>query len=176
MNGQKGGGSMRRSTIVLGTIAALVLVGGVVLAEETPSFIPADQQIPVPKPESGQQVAVIQVALQGVAEKPTAEVRSAVVLDGFAPKVVARSAGEWQVRVIGEKELKYLIPNPLLDVEADGERDDPNDPYDQVILETYDWTLIVPMYDQGAALGATSVEVTDVASGNVILTTELKRQ
>ena len=168
---------MRRSTIVLGVIAALAVVGGVALAEDViPTMVPADQQIPVPKPANGQQVGVIQVALQGSAEKPRAEVRSATVLDSFAPKVVARSAGEWQVRVIGEKELKYLIPNPLLDVEADGERDDPKDPYDQVILETYDWTLIVPIYDQGATLGAKSVEVTDVASGNVILTTDLKRQ
>ena len=167
---------MRRSTILAGGIAAIVVAGVVVAGGGIPTFQPADRQVPAPKPDQGQQVAVIQVALRSDGEKVTAEVRSADVIDGFAPKVFARSAGEWQVRVIGERELVYLIPNPLLDVEADGERDDPNDPYDQVVLETFDWTLIVPMYHEGASLGATSVEVTDVASREVILTTELKRQ
>jgi hypothetical protein len=174
---RKGGRPMRRSTIVVGVVAALVVIGGVALAEDViPSFVPADQQVPVPTPDKGQQVAVIEVALRADGEKATGEVRSATVIDGFAPKVVARSAGDWQVLVKGEHELKYLIPNPLLDIEAESEKDDPKDPYDQVQLGTYDWTLIVPMYDLGVSLGATSVEVSDVASGNVIFTTELKRQ
>ena len=168
---------MRRSTIVAAAFGAFAIVVGVALAEDAvPTLFPADQQVPAPTPDHGQQVAVIVVALRADGEKVSGEILSAVVIDSFAPKEIARSAGEWQVRVIGEKEVKYLILNPLLDIEADAEKPEENDPYDQVTLDSFEWTLVVPLYDQATAFGATAVEVSDVASGNVIFKADLKRK
>jgi hypothetical protein len=76
------------------------------------------------------------------------------------------------VRVEGEKELRYLIPNPLLDVEVEnGDKED--DPYDSVPTDNLDWTLVVPLYADGQSLGATRVQVVDVASEAVIIDVEV---
>jgi hypothetical protein len=158
-----------------GALVGVAILGAIAVAQpefEVPGFLPADQQIPVATPDAGQQVAVLQVGLTSDGGKVAAEVRSKEVIDSFAPKSVARSAGEWEVRVLGEKELTYRIPNPLLDVEIE----DPENvkaPYQAVPTETLDWTLIVPLYDQGEPLGATQIEVVDIESGAVILATDL---
>lgn len=165
--------SVRRSWIVAAALAALALIGAVaVVAQdfELPGFLPADDQRPVATPTEGEQVLVLQVDLSSDGQKVTAEIRSQEVVDNFAPKAVARSAGEWEVRVGGEKELVYQIRNPLLDVEAEN-TNDPENPYVYVPTETLDWTLVVPLYDEGQPLGATSVQVVDLATGEIILET-----
>lgn len=170
---------MLRRWIVVAGIASTVLVSAVALAQELPElpdFLPADQQVPVATPAEGEQVLVVQVALRSDGERVTAEIRSQEIVNTFAPKVVARSAGEWEVRLTGERELSFLIPNPLLDVEVENP-DDPNSPYDTVPTESLDWTLVVPLYDEaGQPLGATSVEVLDVTTREVILQTDVAEQ
>ena len=53
--------------------------------------------------------------------------------------------------------------------------DDPANPYGGVPTDALDWTLIVPLYDQEGPLGATSIEVVDVATAAVILRTDIVR-
>jgi len=167
----------RRIWMVAGGVAVLALAGAVaVIAQEEfplPSFLPADDQQPAPTPDAGQQVLVLQVGLEGSAERTTGQVKSQQIVDNFAPKSVARSAGEWEVRVDGDKPLRYLIPNPLLDVEVEDPEND-KDPYDYVPTTTLDWTLVVPLYADGQPLGATRVQVVDVATETVIVETAIE--
>jgi hypothetical protein len=165
----------RRAVVVAGGLTAVVLLSAVAVAQpefEVPGFLPADQQIPVAPPTEGQQVAVLQVALAADGDTVVAEVKSTLVIDNYAPKSVARSAGEWEVRVLGERELTYRVPNPFLDVEIE-DPENQKAPYHAVPTDALDWTLIVPLYDQGQPLGATRIEVTDVDTKAVILATDL---
>lgn len=165
----------RRAVILVGGLTAVVLLSAVAVAQpefEVPGFLPADQQIPVAPPTDGEQVAVLQVALSADGETIVAEVKSTEVIDSYAPKSVARSAGEWEVRVLGERELAYRVPNPFLDVEIE-DPEDQKAPYHAVPTDALDWTLIVPLYDQGQPLGATRIEVTDVDTKAVILAIDL---
>jgi hypothetical protein len=165
----------RRTVILAGGLTAVVLLSAVAVAQpefEVPGFLPADQQIPVAPPTDGQQVAVLQVALSADGDTVVAEVKSTRVIDNYAPKSVARSAGDWEVRVFGERELAYLVPNPFLDVEIE-DPENQKAPFHVVPADALDWTLIVPLYDQGQPLGATRIEVTDVDTKAIILTAEL---
>lgn len=171
--------AVSRARIVVGLVAAVLLVGGIVVAADEfplPTILPADDQRPLEPPRAGQQVAVLEVTLLAQGDKVTAEIRSNEVIDNFAPKSVARSAGEWEVRLLGGKEFKYLIPNPLLDVEVENPKAPADNPFDSVPVETLDWTLIVPLYDQGQPLGATRVQVVDTATGNTILETDIGKR
>ena len=168
----------KRIWLVMTGVAVIVLVGAIaVTAQEefpVPSFLPADTQVPAPTPDAGQQVLVLQVALEGDAKQPTARVVSQEIVNNFGPKSAARSAGEWEVRVEGERPLTYLIPNPLLDVEVEnGDKED--DPYDYVPVDTLDWTLVVPLYADGQSLGATRVQVVDVATEAVVIDVEVRQ-
>lgn len=165
-------GLRKRIWLVVTGVAVIALVAAIaVTAQEefpVPSFLPADDQNPAPTPDAGQQVLVLEVALEGEGEQVTGRVVSQQIVSNFAPKSVARSAGEWEVQVDGEKDLSYLVPNPLQDVEIeDPENED--DPYDYVATTTLDWTLVVPLYADGQPLGATRVQVVDVASKAVIV-------
>ena len=168
---------MRHLRTVAGALAGLALLAGVVLAVEEfelPSFFPADDQRPAPTPPEGLEVAVFQVALTANDERVTAEVRSQDRVNSYAPKVVARSSGDWEVRVLGEEELVYQIPNPFDEVEVEN-LDDVTEPFGKVPNEALDWTLIVPLHRDGRPLGATSVEVVDLVSGETILAEEIAR-
>jgi hypothetical protein len=165
----------RRAVIVTGGLIAVVLLSAIAVAQpefEVPGFLRAEEQIPVVPPTDGQQVAVLQVALSADGATVVAEVTSTQVIDNYAPKSVARSAGDWEVRVLGERELSYLVPNPFLDVEIE-DPENQKAPYHAVPTDALDWTLIVSLYDQGEPLGATRIEVTDVDTKAVILTADL---
>lgn len=167
---------MKRTMIAVLGLTTVALLGAVAVAGqsfEVPDFLSAEELRPVPTPPEDQQVAVLQVALTADGDKVSAEVQSKQVIHSFVPKSVARSAGEWEVRVLGGKELRYLIPNPLNDVEIENP-DDPEQPFQAVPTTSMDWTLIVPLFDQGEALNADRIEVVDVASGAVILETAIR--
>jgi len=167
----------RQAWLVVLGFAAVIAVAAVALAADElqlPAFLPADDQRPVMTPSAGQQVLVLQVDLTADGERVSGKVRAQSVVANFAPKSVARSAGEWEVRVDGEKDLSYLIPNPLTDVEIE-DPNDPNSPGSVVELNALDWTLVVPLYADGQSLGATSVQVVDVATKAVILEAQVQR-
>lgn len=162
--------------LVLGAAAAIAL-SAVAIAQDNPQlpeFLKAEEQLPVMTPTAGQQVLVLEVALTADGERVNAEVRSQTLVDSFGPKSVARSAGEWEMRVDGEKDLSYLIPNPFTDVEIE-DPEEPDSPGSMVELTSLDWTLIVPLYANGEPLRATSVQVVDVATKAVILETQIQR-
>ena len=151
-----------------GRLAALLAAGGalalaivaVAVAQDqldVPDFLKADDQRPVMTPTAGQQVLVLEVDLNADGDKVTGEVRSQSVVANFAPKSVARSAGDGEVRITGEKPLTYQIPNPFTDVEIERLEDDKR-PLQGADLQTLDWTLVVPLYADGQPLGATSVQ------------------
>lgn len=140
--------------------------------EDLPDFLSADDQRPVAEPQEGQQVLVAQVLLASDGKRVSAEVQSLEVIDSFAPKVVARSGGEWEVRLLGGRELAYKVPDPLDDIEAE-RLDDEKQPYESVPLDNYDWTLIAPLYQDAEPLRVTSVRVVDLETGQVILETEI---
>lgn len=167
----------RRLVLGAGLVAALALAA-VAVAQgefEVPGFLAADDQRPVPTPAAGQRVLVLQVDLTADGDKVTARIRSQAIVDTFAPKSVARSAGDWEVRIRGDKELAYQVPNPMLDVEIENPEDEKN-PYDTAPTEKLDWTLVVPLYDQGQPLGAKSIQVVDLATGNVVIEAEVSEQ
>ena len=156
-------------------ITAVALTGSAVaLVPELPGFLPADDQRPVASPQHGQQVVVAQVLLGSDGEQISAEVRSVEVIDSVAPKVVARSGGEWEVRLSGGKELVYQIPNPLDDIEAE-RLEDEKQPYESVPVDSFDWTLIAPLYYEAEDIGATTVHVLDLETGQVIIEFEIPK-
>lgn len=160
-----------RTLIVAAALGAALAVAGAAfgLDEDLPGFLSAEDQRPVAEPQEGQQVLVAQISLVADGDRITAEVLSLEVIDSFAPKVVARSAGEWEVRLLGGgKELAYRIPDPLTDIEAE-RPDDEKRPYESVTTDRYDWTLIAPLYDEAEPLGATTAQVVDVETGQLIL-------
>jgi hypothetical protein len=156
--------------VAAGVAVALTVVAVAVAQDQLdlPDFLKADDQRPVMTPTAGQQVLVLEVDLSADGDKVSGRVRSQNVVDNFAPKSVARSGGDWEVRVSGEKALTYAIPNPLTDVEIE-RLDDDKRPLQGAELQTLDWTLVVPLYADGQPLGATSVEVVDLLTGAVIL-------
>ena len=164
----------KRLALVVGAIAVVGGAAAFAAQEiELPEFLKADEQVPVKEPESYQKVAVLQVALTSSEGRVEGKLLSQEVIARAAPKVVARSGGEWEVRVIGKTRLEYRIPNPLLDIETENPGDDRN-PYSSVDVDSYDWTLIVPLYRGEESLGAETIEVVDVATGNTILSTPVR--
>jgi hypothetical protein len=79
----------KRVWLVMTGIVAIALVGAIaVTAQEefpVPSFLPADNQQPAPTPDAGQQVLVLQVALEGDPKQPTARVTSQEIVNNFGP-------------------------------------------------------------------------------------------
>jgi len=169
----------RRAGVGAAAVACMVLVGTMVVAAQDleldlPGFLSAEEQQPVFTPEAGQEVVVLQVDLESDGQRVSAEVRSQEVITSFAPKSVARSAGEWEVRISGERELTYQIPNPLLDIEVENP-DDRDSPFEMVPTDGYEWTLIVPLYHEGEPLGATAIQVVDIETGETILETDVRQ-
>jgi hypothetical protein len=91
------------------------------------------------------------------------------VIDSFAPKSASRTGGDWEVLVVGERTLTFQIANPLY-VEVENP-DDQEHPFDLVQLDSYEWTLVVPLYDEGESLGAETIQITDLSTGATLLRT-----
>jgi hypothetical protein len=158
----------------IGAALVLGLVAGVVAQEfELPKPVPAEEPIPAPQPEDGQQVAVLIVDLESDGERVQAEIVFQDVISSFAPKSVARSRGAWEIRVFGEKELRYHVLNPLLDVEVENP-EDVEVPFASVETKSLRWTLVVPLYVDGEPLGAQTIEVVDLVTEEVVLSTEIR--
>ncbi|MDQ4024046.1 MAG: hypothetical protein M3217_00925 [Actinomycetota bacterium] len=146
----------------------LVATAAVAFQEfDLPELLSADEQVPVAEPSEGQQVAVLKVDLGLGAQVVRAEVVSLEVIDSFAPKSALRDAGDWEVRVVGDRELSYRIPNPLTSVEV--ETGIEGAPYRTIPLQSFEWTLVVPLYHDGEPLNAKSIEVRDLRTGLTIL-------
>lgn len=135
---------------------------------DLPGFVTAEKEVPASRPKDGQQVAVVIADLRTVGRTVKAEVKSTKVIDSFAPKSVQRDAGDWEVRVTGERDLKYRVPNPLTSIEAENPDDKPV-PFEGVRVESYEWTLVVPLYHEGKPLNAETIEVVDLVTGESIL-------
>jgi hypothetical protein len=164
----------RRRALTAAVAIGVLSLATITLAQEfdLPDFVTAEEEIPVLKPESGQQVLVLQIHLQSNEDgSVTAELMSQTVIESFAPKSASRSGGDWEVRVEGESSLVYRIPNPLV-VEVEGS-DDQEAPHQTMTLDSYDWTLVIPLYLEGKSLGAQTVEITDLLTGATILRTQL---
>lgn len=164
-----------RTLVVAAALGALLTIAGAAFAldDELPGILPADDQRPAALPSEGQQVLVAEVLLFADGEQVRAELRSLEVVDSFAPKVVARSGGTWEIRLLGGKELTYQIPNPLADIEAE-RPDDEKQPFETVTTDTYEWTLIAPLYRDGEPLGASRVQVVDLEAGQTILEADFR--
>jgi hypothetical protein len=168
-------GKMKRLKFTGAVVALVFVLAAVADAAEVidlPGFLSAKEETPVKKPESGQQVAVFQVQLESDGQKVQGRVLSQKVISSFAPKSVARSAGEWEVRIKGQKDLVYQIPNPLTDIEVE-RPDDEKQPFEAVKTDSYDWTLIVPLYHDGEPLGARTIEVVDLSTQTTVLSAEV---
>lgn len=164
-----------KSVKFTGPVVALICLAAAANAAEIidlPSFLSAEEQTPVKKPASGQEVSVLQVQLQSDGQTVHGRVLSQKVISSFAPKSVARSAGEWEVRIKGRQELVYQIPNPLTDIEIE-RPDDKRQPFETVKTDSYEWTLIVPLYHDGESLGARTIEVIDLSTQTTVLSTEV---
>lgn len=167
---------MKRAHKIAVAAGVVVAVGGAAFAAqeaELPTFLKADEQLPVKQPESFQKVAVLQVVLTSQGERVEAQIESQRVVNSAGPKSVARSAGDWEVRVLGKTKLVYQIPNPLRDIETENPDDD-RQPFASVDEPTYNWTLIVPLYSRGESLGAETIEVVDLVTGATILSTPVR--
>ena len=165
----------RRKIVIAAVALGVFSIGTVVVAQEfdLPGFVTAEEEIPVLQPESGQQVAVLQVDLQSEDDgSASAELISQRVIDSFAPKSALRTGGDWEVRVVGERTLTFRIPNPLI-VEVENP-DNQDDPFDTVQLDSFEWTLVVPLYDDGGSLGPEVIEITDLETGATVLRTPLE--
>lgn len=166
----------RRKKMITAAVALAVLaVGTIVIAQESdlPGFVTAEEEIEVQQPASDQQVAVLQIDLRsGEDGSVSAELVSQRVIDSFAPKSTSRTGGDWEVRVVGERSLTFQITDPL-NVEVENP-DDQDDPFDTIRLDSYEWTLVVPLYDDGRSLGAKTIELTDLATGATFLQVPLE--
>jgi hypothetical protein len=154
----------------------LVLSAAVGLAQEfdLPGFVKADEQIPAQTPEADQQVAVFRIDLQATDDGAVdAKVISQRIVNSFAPKATARSGGDWEVRVDGDRSIRFTIPNPLfVDVES---RDD-KVPHERRRLNSYEWTLVVPLYDQRGPVGAERITVTNLSTKDIILEAAVRQE
>jgi hypothetical protein len=167
--------SKRKKMVAAAVALGVLAIGTIVVAQEfdLPGFVTAEEEIPVLQPESGQQVAVLQIGLQSEEDgSVSAELISQRVIDSFAPKSFSRAGGDWEVRVVGETTVAFRIPNPL-NAEVENP-DDPEVPFETVQLESLEWTLVVPLYDEGQSLGAETIEITDLLTGTTILSTSIE--
>lgn len=167
----------RRSKVLALSVlsGALVLSAAVALAQQfdLPGFVKADEQIPAQTPEPDQQVAVFGIDLQGSDDGAVdAKVISQRIVNSFAPKATARSGGDWEVRVDGDRPLRFTVPNPLF---VEVERDD-KVPHERRRLDSYEWTLVVPLYDQRGPLGAERITVTDLSTKDIILEAPVRQE
>lgn len=165
----------RKGGLGAAVLLGVLLIGTVVAAQEfdLPGFVTAEEEIPALAPDAGQQVAVLEILLQASDDGLVrGELTSQRIIDSFAPKSASRSSGDWEIRIEGETTLVYQIPDPLnLEVENP---DDQETPFGSFRLDSLDWTLIVPLYDEGRPLGAETVEITDLVTGATVLRVELE--
>lgn len=162
---------MRRPSFVVIAVALCVAAGATIAIAQgfdLPGFVSAKEEIPAQEPDAGQQVVVLEIQIRRDDDSLAAELISQRVVDSFAPKDVARSAGDWEVRISGDRDLAYLIPNPLADIEVENPQDE-RAPFAGVQLTSFDWTLVVPLYHDGKPLGAQTIQITDLTTGDTIL-------
>jgi hypothetical protein len=142
-------------------------------AKAPAKIVPAQEQRPARPPTGAQQVAILSIELDVVnGEVRSARVTSSKRIASHAPKVFARRAGPWEVTIEGERPKSFFVNNPALrEAEA---HPTSNDRY-QWVGETgrIDWPLVVPLYDEGRALGARSITIRDTRTGATILRNDL---
>lgn len=159
--------SYTRQVLILAAVVILA-IPVVVSAQRggRPELRSADDRIEAPRPDGRQEIALLDVVLeakQGRAVKASVERPS--IINGFAPKDLARSGGGWTIRLEGERELEYNVNNPLLDVELERDEDDgrsKGEPFGYVVVEgRFVWELTVPLYQGETSLGVKAITVLD---------------
>lgn len=112
-------------------------------------------------------------AAQAASRQVTARVTKARMIVAAAPKVFARSAGEWEVRLIGRTPLSYRIPNPLTDIEVENPPGSKS-PFSQVEpAGPVAVQIVVPLTRDGRTLGVQSIDIVDTVTGQRIVTVPL---
>ena len=140
------------------------------------------------RPAQTGQVAVLELEVSAAAPAPaasgapaaqaaqpqvTARVTRTRVITAAAPKVFARSSGEWEVRLIGRTPVSYRIPNPLTDIEVENPVGSKS-PFSQVEPSgPVPVQIVVPLTRGGRSLGVQSIEIVDTTTGQTIITVPL---
>lgn len=186
----------RLKTLILMSIAAATACGpaGKDAANVQPTKIgdairQAQQNTKGGRPAQTGQVVVLELEVSSAASAPgaapgapaaqaaprqvTARVTKVQMVVTAAPKVFARSAGEWEVRLIGRTPLSYRIPNPLTDIEVENPPGSKS-PFSQVEPSgPVPVQIVVPLTRDGRTLGVQTIEIVDTATGQRIVSVPL---
>jgi len=168
---------MKYSVIaVIGAIAALPV--GYLIAQsdvrEPPSdlketMVPVDEAKPLTV-QGNDRVAVLTLA--GTVEDgrtTSLEVTDRKVVATYHPKVRARSDGDWQISVGGEKGFSYQIPNPLTDIEIEN-LEDGKGPYQALrSSEEGSVTIVIPLNDGDAIFNSNDIEIVELSTKETLL-------
>lgn len=159
------------------TLLALLAAGGlaaVAFAQTTarqPASLRAAQAEAArqakPRPAVTDQSMLLELVPAGDDGKAV-RVQAARQIAGPAPKVFARSGGDWEVRLIGPRPVSYRIVNPLLDVEVENGPGAPS-PFSQVRGDPTPVRIVVPLSRSGRLLDVQRIEVVDLASNRTVL-------
>jgi len=137
-----------------------------------PDILSAGNLTPMVKPSEIQKVAIMKMTLTPNGKKVGAKINSKKIIKGYGPKAFSRSGGTWKVKILGERSASYYINNPLTDIEV--EKDPKKGTFQLVeVQKPMDWTLVVPLYKDGQALNAKTIEVHDMVSKQKIIHTQL---
>ena len=135
-----------------------------------PKLVSAKEKRPARKPGLERRVALLRLSVTpSTKDLPRVEVESVDVIDSHAPKVFARKGGDWRVTLHGpgraNGKASYTINNPIADIEVESE-EGADTPFHSVRPnDTFDWTLVVPLYKDDRALSPRRIEITDIATG-----------
>lgn len=112
-------------------------------------------------------------AAQAAPRQISARVTSAHMIVAAAPKVFARSTGEWEVRLIGRTPASYRIPNPLTDIEVENPPGSKS-PFSQVEpTGPVPVQIVVPLTRDGRTLGVQTIDIVDTVTGQRIVSVPL---
>lgn len=176
---------MKAKTICLATVVATFgLLSAFSLAAQvdvrpqivSPKIDTRSERSPVSAAPANRIAAVLRLELQ-VKDGRTlnARVLSFQRVRSYAPKVYARSAGDWLVTLSGEKRASFYMPDPATDIEVEN---GPNDrsPYSQVkVSGVIEDVLVVPLYGpDGAYLAPTDISIVDARTDRAILKAPLR--
>ncbi len=136
-------------------------------------IVPPTDRKPLERAARADQSAVLSLMLSGDG-RSAPRLSTLRLVDSAAPKVFARSGGDWEVRLIGAETVTYRISNPVTDVEVEnppGSRT----PFSQV-RQTGDvpFDLIVPLSRNGRALGVRRVDIVDLTTGRTVISTPVR--
>ncbi|MGF1544398.1 MAG: hypothetical protein ACFB00_07855 [Parvularculaceae bacterium] len=112
------------------------------------------------------------------------------VVDTYAPKDVARDAGDWRVEIYGSARARsrrrsrgrsdgellreYRILDPALGVKREALPGAPTT-FERVVLDgEYPWRLVVPLYEGETAYDVSRVRVVDTRTGEQVLSLSLQ--